>query len=80
LHKKSGKDTIEMLIKERNIDWNSLPENLKSGNCIVKVLKQYESALGIKQHNYYRSEWEVKDIPFDFMKDREEIEKMFIFE
>lgn len=66
LHEKSCSMIQEMLMTEKNINWNDIPTHLKRGSCCIK-----RDVVDTK-----RTEWFIDlDIP-TFTKDRDYVEKL----
>lgn len=75
LWNKSCDMILEMLLIERNIDWNNFPTHLKRGSCCIK--KVLESTI---EGENPRSKWFIdENIPVFKGEDREYIEKLIYF-
>lgn len=75
LWNKSCDMILEMLLIERNIDWNNFPTHLKRGSCCIK--KVLESTI---EGENPRSKWFIdENIPIFKGEDREYIEKLIYF-
>lgn len=67
LQNKSCNNIQDMLVTEKNINWNDFPAYLKRGTCVVKK-REYESERGY---------WYIdKDIPIFKGEDRDYIDKL----
>lgn len=70
LHNKSCNMIQDMLMTEKNINWNDIPTHLKRGSCCIKI----------EHDDTNRTEWIVdKEIP-TFTQDRDYVEKRIYFE
>lgn len=73
LHKKSTADIQDMLMLEKNINFNDIPTEFKRGVCCIKKqIPSTERLVG------YKTEWVIdKEIPI-FTKDRSYIENVLV--
>ena len=70
LQNKSCNDIQDMLINEKNINWNDLPTYLKRGTCVVKC--------EVKDK---RGHWHIdKNIPIFKDEDRDYIDRLIFIE
>lgn len=70
LQNKSCNDIQDMLINEKNINWNDLPTYLKCGTCVVK-----------REVKDKRGHWHIdKDIPIFKDEDRDYIDRLIFIE
>lgn len=75
LHGKSCDDIQEMLLQEKQINWNDYPAYQKQGSCTIKEQVKKEIVVKGEAIAVNRSEWIVdKNIPI-FTQDRWYIEK-----
>ena len=76
LHGKSCNKIQDMLMLEKNINWNDFPVYQKRGSCCIKRYFQNED-VDIKDEVSLRSEWIIdKDIPIFKGEDRTYIEDL----
>lgn len=87
LHGKSQNDIQNMLLTEKDINWNNLPEYLKRGSCCIKksylhTTEDYDCGTKtVTYHTSQRTKWVVdKKIPIFVNKGREYIEQLINFE
>jgi tRNA(His) 5'-end guanylyltransferase len=74
LHGKSCNKIQDILMLEKNINWNDFPAYQKRGTCAIKQIKDISNGEGD-----YRTEWVIdKDIPIFKGEDRNYIER-FIY-
>lgn len=74
LHGKSCNKIQDMLMLEKNINWNDFPVYQKRGSCAIKQIKDISNGEGD-----YRTEWIIdKEIPIFKGEDRDYIER-FIY-
>ena len=72
LHGKSCNKIQDMLMLEKNINWNDFPTYQKRGSCAIKQIKDISNGEGD-----YRTEWIIdKDIPIFKGEDRKYIEDL----
>lgn len=72
LHGKSCNKIQDMLMLEKNINWNDFPVYQKRGSCAIKQIKDISGGEGD-----YRTEWIIdKDIPIFKGEDRKYIEDL----
>ena len=72
LHGKSCNKIQDMLMLEKNINWNNFPTYQKRGSCAIKQIKDISNGEGD-----YRTEWIIdKDIPVFRDEDRRYIEDL----
>ena len=72
LHGKSCNKIQDMLMLEKNINWNDFPAYQKRGSCAIKQIKDISGGEGD-----YRTEWIIdKDIPIFKGEDRKQIEDL----
>lgn len=72
LHSKSCSKIQDMLMLEKNINWNDFPAYQKRGSCAIKQIKDISGGEGD-----YRTEWIIdKDIPIFKGEDRAYIEDL----
>ena len=72
LHGKSCNKIQDMLMLEKNINWNDFPAYQKRGSCAIKQIKDISGGEGD-----YRTEWIIdKDIPIFKGEDRKYIEDL----
>lgn len=78
LHKKSTKDIQDMLITQKDINWNNYATTLKRGSCCIKTddsLTEYDEVGNICGY-IQRSKWVIdNEIPI-FTQDRNYVEKL----
>lgn len=78
LHKKSTKDIQDMLITQKDINWNNYATTLKRGSCCIKTddsLTEYDEVGNICDY-IQRSKWVIdNEIPI-FTQDRNYVEKL----
>ena len=75
LHCKSTNDIQDMLMTQKNINWNDYPTTLKRGSCCIKTVIQ-DPDVDIKDGAYPINKWVVdNEIPI-FTQDRNYIEKL----
>ena len=72
LHGKSCSKIQDMLMLEKNINWNDFPVYQKRGSCAIKQIRDISNGEGD-----YRTEWIIdKDIPIFKGEDRKYIEDL----
>lgn len=72
LHGKSCNKIQDMLMLEKNINWNDFPTYQKRGSCAIKQIKDISGGEGD-----YRTEWIIdKDVPIFKGEDRAYIEDL----
>ena len=72
LHGKSCSKIQDMLMLEKNINWNDFPTYQKRGSCAIKQIKDISGGEGD-----FRTEWVIdKDIPIFKGEDRKYIEDL----
>ena len=72
LHGKSCNKIQDMLMLEKNINWNDFPTYQKRGSCAIKQIRDISNGEGD-----YRTEWIIdKDIPIFKGEDRKYIEDL----
>ena len=77
LHKKSCNQIQDMLMLEKNINWNDFPTNVKRGRCIVKEIFGIANGDGTISK---RNRWIVdNEIPI-FTQDRDYINNLMKFD
>lgn len=78
LNGKSCNDIQDMLMVQKNINWNDLDTTLKRGSCCIKVVNQNPN-VDIKDGVYPKSQWVIdNEIPI-FTQDRDYVESRIIF-
>lgn len=87
LHGKSQNDIQNMLLTEKDINWNNLPGYLKRGSCCIKesylhATEDYDCGTKtVTHHTSQRTRWVVdKKIPIFVNEGREYIEQLINFE
>lgn len=79
LQNKSCNEIKDMLMAQKNINWNDLPTYQKRGSCVVKE-KYFDSSINIVENNYsnpWKTRWIIdKNIPIFKGESREYIDRL----
>ena len=77
LHKKNCNTLKEMLLQEKNINWENYPTHLKRGSCCIKMPQEITAPNGEK---VMRSHWVIDtEIPI-FSQDSEYVNSRIVFD
>jgi tRNA(His) 5'-end guanylyltransferase len=78
LQNKSCNDIQNMLLTQKDINWNDFPTHQKRGSCCIKITEQ-DPNIDIKDGYFPRSKWVIdKEIPIFKGEDRDYIEKLIM--
>lgn len=81
LQNKSCNEIKDMLMEQKNINWNDLPTYQKRGSCVVKE-KYFDSSVNVMENNYsnpWKTRWIIdKNIPI-FKGDGREYIDRFVY-
>lgn len=79
LQNKSCNEIKDMLMAQKNINWNDLPTHQKRGSCVVKE-KYFDSSINVVENNYsnpWKTRWIIdKNIPIFKGEGREYIDRL----